>query len=83
MKIVGHTFSEIVLNPAKDVLVLFTTENCPNCKKALRKITQVADHFARDPHVTVGVLDFLKNDIGHTRVERLPALRLYRRDGKA
>lgn len=35
MKIVGLTFEKIVLDKTKDVLVMFTAENCGNCKLGL------------------------------------------------
>ena len=34
IKIVGDTFEKIALDKTKDVLVMFTAENCGNCEIA-------------------------------------------------
>jgi len=89
-KAVGDNFHGLVLNPERDVLVLFWLPSCAHCKDFLpvfeRVGSRVARARARAPtgplaNLVVAKMDYSANLVAGVKVTAFPALRLWRAGG--
>ena len=78
--IVGSTFSSIVLDSTKDVLLAFIApdDRCPNCQKQIDILNNIASKIsAENPSLVIAKIDWSKNGADNQSLGRLPALKLF------
>lgn len=85
--VVGNTFESVVLDPNRDVLILFYSEYDGFSRAYLHDWENIGTVFARAPNVVVAKMDFDKNDIvgpnhGNRLVFHPPHVFLYPRHNK-
>jgi protein disulfide-isomerase A1 len=74
--IVGHTYSDIVNDDSKDVLVEFYAPWCGHCKALTPKYEELGKMFADDPTVVIAKVDATANDTP-AEIQGFPTIILY------
>lgn len=81
IEVVALSYSEVILENDKDVLVQFYTQSCGPCKTLLPEYEELARRFAvnyltRD-RVTIAKIDYEENDVPDKDIRGFPWFKLY------
>ena len=74
VELVGSSFSRIVMDPDKDILVQFYNPTCGHCRKLAPVYASVAAHFVEDTDLVVAQIDGSANDIPGMVPEGFPTM---------
>ncbi|KAG7262942.1 hypothetical protein CRUP_008722 [Coryphaenoides rupestris] len=82
--VVGKSFDDIVMDPAKDVLIEFYAPWCSHCKKLEPDYVALAKKYKAEKSLVIAKMDTTANDVPHDvyKVEGFPTIYLAPRDGK-
>lgn len=78
----GNTFSEIVYDSQKDVLVEFYAPWCEHCRKFLPDFEKAAEKFSENRHLVLAKIDATANEIPEVPVKSFPLVRFFTADNK-
>ncbi len=82
-KVVGETFEFEVIQPEKDVVVLFRSDWCSGCDELDVIMRDLALEMRGDESVKFARIDGTKNEVGRGQPRNYPSVRLYPQLNKA
>merc|ERR1712014_246676 len=80
--LVGSTFDSIVMDPSKDVLVMFYAPWCGHCKKLEPVYRDVAKKLEGVGTLVIAKIDATANDVEGVDIEGFPTIKLWKADKK-
>jgi protein disulfide isomerase len=80
--VVGKSFSEIVADPTKDVLVEFYAPWCGHCKKLAPIYDQLATDLKDVHDLVIAKMDATANEVDGVEIRGYPTLKFYPKDQK-
>lgn len=80
--IVGKQFSDIVMDPTKDVFVKYYAPWCGHCKKLAEPWKELAESLAEYKDLVIGKFDATVNEAEGVEVRGYPTLIFYPKDNK-
>lgn len=80
--IVGKQFSDIVMDPTKDVFVKYYAPWCGHCKKLAEPWKELAESMAEHKDLVIGKFDATVNEAEGVEIRGYPTLIFYPKDKK-
>lgn len=81
-KVVANSFSDVVLDGRRDVLLYYSRDDCPYCQALNPVYEALAQAYAAQDGVVVAKMDITRNDLPED-VPYIPYLRLYKAGDKS
>ncbi|KNE68225.1 protein disulfide isomerase [Allomyces macrogynus ATCC 38327] len=84
--VVGDSFNKHVLNPTKNVLIMFYAPWCQHSMRLAQTWNKLGQYFANDPNIVIAKMDVTKNDVPTANmfhIEEFPTIRMYRAQSNA
>jgi len=75
--LVGKSFNEIVLNPAKDVLVEFYAPWCGHCKSLAPIYEELATSLKHNTNLIIAKMDATANEVDGVSIQGFPTLKFW------
>ena len=77
IRVVGHTFNDIVMDDTKDVLVEFYTTWCEHARNFIGNYNYLAFNLKHNKNLVIAKIDINENDIEQVRIKVSPTIKLY------
>eukprot|EP01067_Filipodium_phascolosomae_P000090 Filipodium_phascolosomae@DN1068_c0_g1_i1.p1 len=77
MVIVGSSFQDIVMNPAKDVFVIFYAPWCGHCRRLDPIVREVVEKLHTVKSLVIGKIDATSNEVEGVHINGYPSMFLY------
>ncbi|GJP29449.1 hypothetical protein CLOM_g16710 [Closterium sp. NIES-68] len=82
--VVGRTFDDIVMDEARDVMLMLSYgDECPSCEALLPCFTRLALRLSAVPPLLFAHMDFASNEVPGLELEAFPTVLLYRAHNKS
>jgi len=76
-EVVGDTFSKIVMDQSKDVLVFWWSPFCPKCKELMPVYEEVANRLKDVKHLIIAKFNGITNDVTQFPVDDFPSIKFF------
>ena len=80
--VTSDTFEEVVINNDRDVFVEFYAPWCGHCKSLAPTYKQIAQHYEKDPEISIVKVDSTKHKHKSADVKSFPTLKFYKKGKK-
>jgi protein disulfide-isomerase A1 len=81
--LVGKSFNDIVLDPTKDVLVVFYAPWCGHCKKLVPIYDELAKNLRHNKNLIIAKMDSTANEVDTVSVQGFPTIKFWPANNKA